>query len=84
VTLYLRPVTDTNRLAQMLEFCQTVKPSLEDYEADGVRFLNEFRLLLGSRFIALTSYHHLKAWPTLLDDFVTWKKSKTSAGNGNA
>ena len=22
----------------MLEFCQTVKPNLEDYEADGVRF----------------------------------------------
>jgi len=35
----------------MLEFCQIVKPSLEDYEADG-------------------------AWPTLLDDFVTWKKIK--------
>jgi len=43
----------------MLEFCQTVNPSLEDYEADG-------------------------AWPTLLDDFVTWKKSKPSIGNGNA
>jgi hypothetical protein len=27
----------TDRVAQMLEFCQTVKPSLEDYEADGVR-----------------------------------------------
>jgi len=45
--------------SMMLEFCQTVKPSLEDYEADG-------------------------AWPTLLDDFVTWKKSKSSTGNGNA
>jgi len=42
----------------MLEFCQTVKPDLEDYEADG-------------------------AWPTLLDDFVTWKKGKMSAENGN-
>jgi len=38
----------------MLEFVQTVKPSLEDYEADG-------------------------AWPTLLDDFVTWKKAKLDA-----
>lgn len=37
----------------MLEFCQTVRPTLEDYEADG-------------------------AWPTLLDDFVAWKKSETS------
>jgi len=44
--------------SMMLEFCETVKPSLEDYEADG-------------------------AWPTLLDDFVTWKKSKTNNGNGD-
>jgi DCN1-like protein 4/5 len=42
----------------MLEFCRTIKPSLEDYEAEG-------------------------AWPTLLDDFVTWKKSQSSTGNGN-
>ena len=60
----------------MLEFCQTVKPSLEDYEADGVCFpsyLDKFTLILSC----------LKAWPTLLDDFVTWKKNKTSAGNGS-
>ena len=37
----------------MLEFCQTVKPSLEGYEEDA-------------------------AWPTLLDDFVTWKKGDGS------
>lgn len=36
----------------MLEFCQTVNPNLEDYEADG-------------------------AWPTLLDDFVLMKSSKS-------
>lgn len=40
--------------SMMLEFCVTVKPTLQDYEADG-------------------------AWPTLLDDYVAWKKSKTSA-----
>ncbi|KAJ7460969.1 hypothetical protein B0H11DRAFT_158919 [Mycena galericulata] len=42
-------------LTQMLEFCRTVNPTLQDYEADG-------------------------AWPTLLDDFVAWKKE--SLGNG--
>jgi len=45
----------------MLEFCKTVQPTLNDYEADG-------------------------AWPTLLDDFVSWKKSKMSnsqASNGD-
>ncbi|PSR81922.1 hypothetical protein PHLCEN_2v6217 [Hermanssonia centrifuga] len=36
----------------VFEFCQTVSPTLEDYEADG-------------------------AWPTMLDDFVAWKKGKT-------
>ena len=36
--------------SMMLEFCRTVDPSLNDYEADG-------------------------AWPTLLDDFVAWKKA---------
>jgi len=37
------------------EFCHTVDPSLDNYEADG-------------------------AWPSLLDDFVTWAKSKTNDG----
>jgi len=36
----------------MLEFCRTINPNLENYEADG-------------------------AWPTLLDDFVSWKKDQT-------
>ncbi|KAJ3497790.1 hypothetical protein NMY22_g19664 [Coprinellus aureogranulatus] len=40
----------------MLEFCQTVDPSLKDYEADG-------------------------AWPTLLDDFVSWKKAKAGGAS---
>jgi len=42
----------------MWDFCQTVKPTLENYEADG-------------------------AWPTLLDEFVVWKKSKMEPANGN-
>jgi len=49
--------TNKDLWTMMLEFCETVKPSLQDYEADG-------------------------AWPTLLDDFVIWKKS--SSGNGTA
>lgn len=51
----------------MLEFCETVKPSLEDYESDGVwpRSLDTYRAVLTL----------LQAWPTLLDDFVAWKKS---------
>jgi len=47
--------TNKDLWTMMLEFCETVKPSLEDYEADG-------------------------AWPTLLDDFVGWKKSHSSNG----
>ncbi|KAF8831793.1 hypothetical protein HHX47_DHR1000903 [Lentinula edodes] len=37
----------------MLEFCETVKVDLQDYESDG-------------------------AWPTLLDDFVMWKKARST------
>ncbi|KAH9484085.1 DCN1-like protein 4 [Psilocybe cubensis] len=44
--------TNKDLWSMMLEFCETVSPSLEDYEADG-------------------------AWPTLLDDFVIWKKAST-------
>ncbi|KAI0059123.1 DUF298-domain-containing protein [Artomyces pyxidatus] len=40
--------------AMMLEFCQTVQPDLQHYEADG-------------------------AWPSLIDDFVTWKKARGGA-----
>ncbi|KAF9448907.1 DUF298-domain-containing protein [Macrolepiota fuliginosa MF-IS2] len=36
----------------MLEFCETVNPNLDNFEADG-------------------------AWPTLLDEFATWKKAKS-------
>ncbi|KAI0345203.1 DUF298-domain-containing protein [Trametopsis cervina] len=36
--------------SMVLEFCQSVSPTLENYEADG-------------------------AWPTMLDEFVTWKKA---------
>ncbi|RXW21120.1 hypothetical protein EST38_g4745 [Candolleomyces aberdarensis] len=46
--------TNKDLWSMMLEFCQTVNPSLQDYEADG-------------------------AWPTLLDDFVAWKKEKTAS-----
>jgi DCN1-like protein 4/5 len=35
----------------VLEFCETVSPSLDNYEADG-------------------------AWPTMIDEFVEWKKAK--------
>ncbi|KAJ6488504.1 Cullin binding-domain-containing protein [Mycena vitilis] len=49
--------TNKDLWSMMLEFSRTVKPSLQDYEADG-------------------------AWPTLLDDFVVWKKA--SQGNGAA
>jgi len=49
--------TNKDLWSMMLEFCRTVKPTLQDYEADG-------------------------AWPTLLDDFVAWKKAKS--GNGAA
>lgn len=38
----------------MLEFCETVTPNLDNYEADG-------------------------AWPTLLDEFASWKKGKSTA-----
>lgn len=54
----------------MLEFCQTTSPNLENYEADGVR------VAVDSPLIMCTDYF-LKAWPTLLDDFVATKKSKT-------
>ncbi|KAF9009457.1 DUF298-domain-containing protein [Cyathus striatus] len=43
--------TNKDLWSMMLEFCQTIKPDLQDYETDG-------------------------AWPTLLDDFVAWKKAK--------
>jgi len=51
--------TNKDLWSMMLEFCRTVKPTLQDYEADG-------------------------AWPTLLDDFVAWKKAKLENGNGAA
>lgn len=41
----------------MLEFCESVKPTLEGYEESG------------------------DAWPTLLDDFVEWKRSQGSASS---
>ncbi|KAF7305169.1 Defective in cullin neddylation protein [Mycena kentingensis (nom. inval.)] len=51
--------TNKDLWGMMLEFCRTVKPSLQDYDSDG-------------------------AWPTLLDDFVNWKKEKEGNGNGSA
>ncbi|KAJ6598023.1 hypothetical protein B0H10DRAFT_735461 [Mycena sp. CBHHK59/15] len=47
--------TNKDLWSMMLEFCSTVNPTLQDYEADG-------------------------AWPTLLDDFVAWKKDKSGTG----
>ncbi|KAJ7243383.1 DUF298-domain-containing protein [Mycena haematopus] len=51
--------TNKDLWSMMLEFCRTVQPTLQDYEADG-------------------------AWPTLLDDFVAWKKGKTENGAASA
>jgi len=48
--------TNKDLWSMMLEFCQTVDPNLQDYEADG-------------------------AWPTLLDDFVSSKKSNVAVAN---
>ncbi|KDQ59592.1 hypothetical protein JAAARDRAFT_626148 [Jaapia argillacea MUCL 33604] len=42
--------------SMMLEFCQTVNPNLDNYEADG-------------------------AWPTMMDDFVIWKTSKSAGAD---
>ncbi|KAJ3981805.1 Cullin binding-domain-containing protein [Lentinula detonsa] len=44
--------TNKDLWTMMFEFCETVKPDMQDYETDG-------------------------AWPTLLDDFVAWKKAKS-------
>lgn len=49
--------TNKDLWSMMLEFCQTVNPSLQDYEADG-------------------------AWPTLLDDFVSWQKVRLGLPEG--
>jgi len=57
----------------MLEFCETIKPSLQDYEADGVR--------IRSSFFYIPTNLCAQAWPTLLDDFAIWKKGHS--GNGN-
>jgi len=51
--------TNKDLWSMMLEFCRTVNPTLQDYEADG-------------------------AWPTLLDDFVAWKKESLGNANGLA
>jgi len=48
--------TNKDLWSMMLEFCQTVDPNLQDYEADG-------------------------AWPTLLDDFVIYKKGNGAVTN---
>ncbi|KAJ3928195.1 MAG: DUF298-domain-containing protein [Lentinula lateritia] len=45
--------TNKDLWTMMLEFCETVKVDLQDYESDG-------------------------AWPTLLDDFVMWKKARST------
>jgi len=59
----------------MLEFCETIKPGLQDYEADGVCIHSSSCLYIPTDLLA-------QAWPTLLDDFVIWKKSRS--GNGTA
>jgi len=65
--------TNKDLWSMMLEFCETVKPSLQDYEADGV-----CSMLLNVHF--LDSFP--QAWPTLLDDFVIWKSNQLQGVNG--
>ncbi|KAF9265792.1 hypothetical protein L218DRAFT_859278 [Marasmius fiardii PR-910] len=50
--------TNKDLWIMMLEFCQSVKPTLEGYDESGD-----------------------DAWPTLLDDFVEWKRSQGSASS---
>ena len=54
-----------------------MNPSLEGYDSEGVNvFLSKFLLIdseLTNEFMKKN-----KAWPTLLDDFVEWKKAKNS------
>ncbi|KAI0031705.1 DUF298-domain-containing protein [Vararia minispora EC-137] len=49
--------------AMMLEFCRTINSDLSNYEAD---------------VLSLPAAHFLpvQAWPTMIDDFVEWKKAK--------
>ncbi|KAF8232283.1 hypothetical protein L208DRAFT_937295 [Tricholoma matsutake] len=55
----------------MLEFCESISPNLSDYEGDGVS------TLFFSAFLSEFAVAYTQAWPTLLDDFVSWKKGPT-------
>ena len=60
----------TNDHEQMLEFCDSVSPNLTNYEGDGVS-----TSAIPDRLSKLL----FQAWPTLLDDFVSWKMGPTAS-----
>lgn len=74
---HLINLVSADDLGQMLEFCQSVNPNLEDYEADGVCPLS---LLDAVKLSFANLLFKFQAWPTLLDDFVIWKKTGTTHG----
>jgi DCN1-like protein 4/5 len=58
---------------QMLEFCRDTLQDLSNFEADGVSRIHYIEIAVAD---VLT---HLKAWPTVIDDFVRWKIAQTDA-----
>jgi hypothetical protein len=61
---------------QTLEFCKNVDKDLNGYDEDEVYFLRPFYT------IEITLTTNNKAWPSLLDNFVSWKKEKVVKTNG--
>lgn len=75
----MHPLTDCicPIVLQTLEFCRTVQPDLSNYEADGVR--TPVISPHGTPHSHDTSL--FQAWPTMLDDFVSWKKASGPAAH---
>ena len=61
----------------MLEFARTVQPDLSNFEADGVSPPTRHYLVSGD------TDSHDQAWPSMLDDFVAWKKPESKEANVN-